>query len=320
MTCAILLAVSSCSGDGDDEGELEFRGEQEFLPALNLDTGWVPEASPASVRVLITAGGGVEVVARASTDGSSMSPIAGSGDLSVSGALNLEVSARIDTSGFEYEGVVESFAYAIPEQRSGFEPWTLDAGVSVSNALSAQELGSVPIPSVPGASLTFAVTGGNLSTSFQGTCAETGDGFGQYQGEITTIGTIEASASIVLDIPVVGEETFGPFEFSVPVPETTNSVDLGTLSLASGEQAADRGLCDGGGGKTSGDGDGDGDGDTTGDGDGDTTGDGDGDTTGDGDGDGDGDTTGDGDGDAGCVTDADCGANETCAAGECIPA
>ena len=103
------LCVAACKGDSDrSEGgdaaetgggvaELEFSGEQPFLPGFDYDTGWLPDGSPVTVRSTVTAGGGVTVTARASTDGETLAPIAGTGSLSVEGSLALEVSARIDT-------------------------------------------------------------------------------------------------------------------------------------------------------------------------------------------------------------------------------
>ncbi len=248
---ALVSLPGGCSQQGETAGfpgELEFRGEQPLLPGLNVDTGWIPELSPASVRATVTAGGAIVVVARATTNGSSLDPVAGSGELSVEGALALEVSARIDAAGFEYEGVVESFEYAIAPQATVFDPFALDQSVVVSAELPAQELGSVPIPSVPGATLVLEVTGGLIDTQFQGTCAEAAGGLGQYTGRTTMTGTIECASTIQLEIPLVGTETFGPFAFTVPVPELVTPMDLGTVSLTTGEVVADAGVCAGAGG------------------------------------------------------------------------
>jgi hypothetical protein len=251
-----FAAVAACKGSGSgsesasDTGggggaELEFAGEQPFLPGLDVDTGWLPDGSPVAVRATASATGQVAVVANATSDGETLTPVAGSGSLSLEGALGFEVSARIDTNGIMYEGIVDSFEYGIEPANQGFDPFALDAPITVMSALPAQELGKVPIPSVPGASLVMSVTGGDLTTSFQGTCAEARDGFAQYVGTITMAGTVACAATVEIEIPIVGTQTFGPFPFDVPIPAIESPTDLGTLSLDTGEPGAAMGICDG---------------------------------------------------------------------------
>jgi hypothetical protein len=255
LLAATLVACGDGKGGGGDgagTGEtaggtltLEFRGTQAFLPGLSLDTGWLPEDSPAAVRATMTADGELVVVAGATTDGATMEGVAGSGELSVGGSLVLEVSARIDASGIEYEGVVESFEYAVDTAMTSFDPFAIGEPVEVAATLPAQVLGEVPIPSVPGASLRMEVTGGELTSAFEGACAEADGGFGQYTGTTTVAGTVACAATIVVEIPIVGTETFGPFAFDVPIPETTSALDLGTRSLSTGDEAPTMGTCEG---------------------------------------------------------------------------
>lgn len=248
---AMLVALAACSDDSKGGGggaELEFRGEQPLLPGLELDSGWLPEGLPVAVKTTVTASGAVTVVARASSDGDQLLPIAGSGSLAVEGGLALEVSARVDALSFE--DVVESFEYAIAAEQVAFEPFALDMPVSVDSALPAQELGSVPVPGAPGATLVFSVTGGELTTSFAGTCASARAGFGQYTGTLTMGGTVTAAATIEVDIPFVITESYGPFEMDLPIPPIVTDLDLGTRELASGATVDDMGVCSGMGGST----------------------------------------------------------------------
>jgi len=256
----LVLCLAACGdeGAGSDDGadapdteggvaEIEFSGEQPFLPGFDFDSGWLPDGSPVAVRSTVTAGGGVTVTARAMTDGETLTPIAGTGALAVEGSLALEVSARIDTSGIMYEGIVDSFEYGIDPVNETFDPFALDATVMASSTLPAAVLGEVPIPSVPGATLVIEVTGGNIDTMFQGTCAEAQGGFGQFAGTLTMQGTVACAATVQIEIPIVGTESFGPFAFDVPIPPIETAIDLGTLSLATGEPAAAMGICDGAG-------------------------------------------------------------------------
>jgi hypothetical protein len=246
--CSVWLFASLLGGCKDDggsgfAGELTFAGQHDLLPGFDVDTGWTPEQSPASVRVTASASGMVAVSANATTDGSTLMPVPGSGTLSVEGSLLLEVSARIDASGVEYEGVVDAFEYGIEAQPVTFDPFALEQPVSASAELPAQELGRVPIPSVPGSTLVLEITGGTIDTVFEGTCATTADGLGQVTGRTTMSGTVEAASSIEIEIPIVGTETFGPFAFTIPVPEIVQPLDLGTVSVATGETVPDQGVC-----------------------------------------------------------------------------
>jgi hypothetical protein len=244
------IVAAACGGGGASggfAGDIEFRGEQAFLPGFDFDSGFLPEGSPVTVRATVTAGGGVTVVSRATTDGESLTPVAGSGSLAVQGGLTLEVSAKIDLTGAQFEGVVETFEYAIESAQQTFEPFALDASAVVASMLPAAELGAVPIPGVPGATLVVDVTGGTITTTFAGTCAEAAGGFGQLAGALTMEGTVALGASVEIDIPFVLTESFGPFPIDVPIPAITTALDLGTRSLATGEIADAMGICDGSG-------------------------------------------------------------------------
>lgn len=254
MTMLSAWMLGGCAGDdgagSDTDGafadELEFRGEQPFLPGLDIDTGWIPADAPAAVRATAAASGGVVVTARATTDGQSMTPVPDSGELSVDGGLSLELSARIDAVGVSFEGVVDSFEIAIEPASTTFDPFSIDSAVTVQSMLPAQVLGTVPIPSVPGASLIVEVTGGELTTQFVGTCADTADGHGQFVGQTAMSGTVACAATIEIEIPIVGTETFGPFAFDIPIPSLGGPMDLGTRSLSTGQEAAAMEICSGG--------------------------------------------------------------------------
>jgi hypothetical protein len=247
----IAPAISACadtsagSHSGADEIELEFGGEQRFLPGFDFDSGWLPNDSPVAVRSTVIADGGVTVVALATTDGETMTPVAGSGALVVQGSLAFEVSARIDTNGLMYEGIVDSFEYAIEPANAAFDPFEIDTIATVTSMLPPAELGRVPIPSVPGATLVVDVTGGEITTAFEGTCAEALDGYGQYTGAVTMQGVVGLAATIEIEIPIVGTQSFGPFPIDVPIPAIETPMDLGTRSLATGEAADAMGICEG---------------------------------------------------------------------------
>lgn len=246
----VLSTPIACHGDADgshdtdagDGAELAFHAELPFLPGFDADSGWLPADSPVAVRAKATATGGVTVDARAlATD--PMTPVMGSGALASSGKIALSIDARIDTAGIQYEGPVDSFEYEIAASMTSFDPFALEADVPLSAMLPAADLGSVPIPPVPGGSLALSVTGGQLDTSFGGTCADVRDGFAQYTGVLTVSGTISLEATVLIEVPIVGTQSFGPFPFELPIPEITTDTDLGTLSLETGAVVDAMGIC-----------------------------------------------------------------------------
>lgn len=238
-------ATASGWDPGGDSTTLRFEANEPLLPTLDFDSGWQPETSPASIRARATAFGGVQIGVDAAADDDGLSAVPGTGDLSLEGGIELELSARIDTSGVSYEGIVDSFRYEIDPQSVTFDSFLLDDATEVFVDLPARDLGSVPIPSVPGASLAFEVTGGQVETTYAGACAQTDGEYAQVTGILSTSGTVDCAASIVIEVPIVGEEVFGPFPFTVDIPHTNTDVSLGTLAVASGEAADEHDVCDG---------------------------------------------------------------------------
>lgn len=252
---SLLTVFSACDasnpdtrGSDTDPGsavELEFEGESPFLPDFDLDTGWQPAQGPAGVRLTLGAGGGVSVRGRGLANGDEVVGIDDSGELTVQGELLIELSARLSVSTIEYEGVLESFGYEIPEQTERFDPFALEDTTRLETTLPASELGVVPIPSVPGASVRLEITGGQLDTAYTTTCASSDTEHAQVTGDLSMGGTVNLAATIEVEIPVVGTETFGPFEIEAPIPEVTRAIDLGTREVLSGDETSDQGVCAG---------------------------------------------------------------------------
>lgn len=223
---------------------LLFSAERDLLEGFEHDTGFVPESGPASIRARASATATLMVDAEGTADATSLTPVDGSGSLRVEAGLSFEISARVDTSGVEWEGVVDTFEYGIDPSAAAFEPFLLGDSVSVSSALPAAEFARVPLGAVPGATLIASVEGGTVETSFAGVCATVGDGAAQYTGVATIEGTVDLAASLEIEIPLLGTETLGPFAFPVPIPATTMALDLGSFSIPDGA-AVDASPCTG---------------------------------------------------------------------------
>lgn len=242
----LLLSLTACSDDGSSDGSLAFRGEEAFLQGFDYDTGLVPDGSPAQVRVVATGSGGVTVSARGTANGGMLTPVPGSGSVEISGAIALRVFAKIDAGGIRFDDMVHETSYAIPVTAAAFDPFLVGASPVEARAdLPATELARVPIPSVPGGTLVLNLTGGFVSAGFEGTCATVAGSEAQYLGSLALAGELDLSATIEVEVPIVGTQTFGPFATTVPIPALDRELDLGTVAIGSGVRSdSTRSLCD----------------------------------------------------------------------------
>ncbi len=326
LCIALALFVPACgsTGSSSDPVNLEFRAENDLLEGFEQDTGFLPAQSPAAIRVVAGATASLVATAQATANGDTLTPVAESGSLAMEAGFSLEVSARIDAAGVEYEGVIETFEYGIDPAMTSFEPFAIGETVTLESALPRGELARVPIPSVPGATLVVDIAGGQINAAYSGVCAVAMDGVAQYTGQAVIDGTLQLEGTIELELLVVSE-TFGPFPIEVPIPAATTALDLGSFSTSDG-LPAEGSPCDGMGGDTdtvdptaassgSSGGDPTGSDPTTG-----TTTDPNPTTGGDSSG---GETSGDetssSSGDPECAVDADCGDGDGCADGQCVP-
>jgi hypothetical protein len=241
----LLVFLLACDGDSAS-GVAAFRGEEPFLSDFEHDTGLVPSDSPAQVRIVATGSGGVVVNAQATAPSGTLQPMAGSGSIEISGSLALQIFAKIDTRGVSFDDMVHETSYSVPLTAQPFEPFVLDGTPIEARAeLPPAEIARVPIPNIPGGTLVLNVTGGFVSAGFRGTCATALGSEAQYLGALTVSGEIATSATIEVEVPIVGTQAFGPFETTIPLPAVERDLDLGTIDLASGARSeSTRSLCD----------------------------------------------------------------------------
>lgn len=237
LLCISLAWLAPACGSTAETVTLDFRAEKDLLDGFQQDSGFLPQASPAAIRVVAGATAGLVATAQATATGDTLAPVAGTGSLAMEAELSLEVSARIDAVGVEYEGVVETFAYGIEPAMTSFDPFSIGETVMLQSALPPGELARVPIPAVPGATLVIDIAGGQVNAAYSGVCAVAMGGVAQYTAEAVIDGTIALEGTIELELLVVSE-TFGPFAIEVPIPATTTALDLGTLSTSDGTPAA----------------------------------------------------------------------------------
>lgn len=268
LVCLGLLAASlPLAACGSEEAGIDFTVEQQFLPDFELDTGFLPADQPAQVRVVARAGGTLTMAALADVEQDALVPLAESGLLGLEAEMQFDVHVNVDTAGFKFNELVKSFGYAIPATSIDFTPFLLDSAAALDIDLPAQDIGDIPLGSIPG-SLRLSVEGGSVQIGLQGTCAEARDGLAQFMGVVTGGGRIEIGATIVVTVPVFGDKEFGPIIIPVDLPSLNAPIDFGTFE-ANGSSASVAGPCTSGpaddptgsggdGGGSGGDGSGDG--------------------------------------------------------------
>ena len=230
-----FLILGGCTEVGGSSSQIPFHADADLLSAFEWDSGFLPEASAAQVRVVARGSGGSAIDARATADGSVLTPTAGSGQLAVGGGLTLEVHAKVDVGSIHYEGVVQEVGYEVPAASVAFDPFMLEGlSTTATSALPEGELLRAPIPSVPGSTLVLSIVGGEVQSTFAGACAASGGGLAHYLGSVTMSGTVELAATVEIEVPIVGSRSFGPFAITVPIPALEREVDLGLFEVSSG--------------------------------------------------------------------------------------
>ncbi|MGH1345906.1 MAG: hypothetical protein ACRBN8_30360 [Nannocystales bacterium] len=238
LCVSLVWLVPACGSTGPsaEPVTLDFRAENDLLAGFEQDSGFLPQGSPAAIRVVAGATAALVATAQATAVGDTLTPVSDTGSLAMEAGFTLEVSAKIDAAGVDYEGVIESFEYGIEPSMVSFEPFAVGESVTLESALPPSELARVPVPSVPGATLVVDITGGQVNTAYSGVCAVATGGLAQYTAEAVIDGTIQLEGTIELELLVV-TETFGPYPIEVPIPAVTTALDLGTFSTVDGTPA-----------------------------------------------------------------------------------
>lgn len=232
LRVGIVVIVAGLIGCSEPSG-IPFHGEEALLDSFEWDSGLVPAGSPAQVRVAVRGGGGITVDATGSAAGDTLTASPGSGVLQSGGSLVLEVHAKVDVASIQFDGVVQEVGYEIPVQSAMFDPFLLDGqSTTLESTLAPGELIRAPIPSVPGSTLVLSIEGGTLTTEFAGTCAKARAGYAHYLGRASIGGTVSLSATIEIEVPIVGSRSFGPFAIEVPIPAIQRDIDLGLFEVS----------------------------------------------------------------------------------------
>jgi hypothetical protein len=239
-----LCGTCGCGSSGNGSG-VTFHGEQTALPGFSYDTGYQPSTPPVQVRLALSSAGSLTAEAKAAGSGDSMTPQAGSGLFVMDAHLEIHAAVKINVAGVgQFEGPIPG-APAVDLAFGGqtaFAPFLLGgATANVTADVPETLLAEIPLGALPGKLVIKAL--GTVASEFSGVCAQARGGVGQYTGATTTGGTVTLRPSVVLEVPLVGSQTYDIPEIPVTISPTGGPMDLGIKSLADGTDAAGPGPC-----------------------------------------------------------------------------
>lgn len=247
--------TAACSGGSDSDaaraddvhaGGLTFHAEAPALPDFKLDTGLQPPGSPAQLRLVASAGGGLTVDAIGGTDGGKLAGRAGSGHVKLDLHVKLEGELNVSTSLKSYAGPIPGLKDVdIPiKGEVAFDPFLTGDGESAKVTADVPEtkLPDVPLGAAPGKLQLTIAKGTVVTTTFHGTCAKVEGGHASYAGEAETSGTLVLRAALAFDIP--GMKPVDLPATTIAIPKKTIALDLGEKDAGSLADSA-AGTCGG---------------------------------------------------------------------------
>lgn len=239
MPCRRLLALASlttifafgaCADDPAPAIVLE--ASDSLFPGLDYDTGLQPAGSPvqASFRVRAEGAAGVraEVVASGSADEPTLTGLPETGQLSVGGSFGLEGRLVVDMSGLpSYDGPVPGIENVAIEfgVTTPFDPFSLDTPVTARADVPPETLPRIPLPGgLPGGIDIEVASGSFVDVTMTGRQACVGDDGARYVVSLSRAGTLVLAPTVVVDVPVLGEQSF-------EIPSLEVPLDLGETTL-----------------------------------------------------------------------------------------
>ncbi len=237
----LVAAAASCSDDdtGGSTSALTFKATQDALPNYSFDTGYLPSGSPAQVKLELKSGGGITVEAKASASGDALTPVAGTGKVTMAVQLKFGVKLKVNVTGIKYDGPLKN-APDINIKFGGtttFDPFLIGKKVTLNATVPETKLATIPLgaalglPGVTG-DLELKVSG-KMKSDYSGVCAKASGGAAQYTGKTVTSGDLKIKATLKLKA-LMYNKTVGPFDIPVTIPAIPANIDLGTKSLSGG--------------------------------------------------------------------------------------
>lgn len=225
---------------------LAFHGEENAVPGFSYDTGYQPSGSNVQIRFVASTAGQHSVDAHAHAGGSADAPeVVGDqagGKFAMDLHLILKVYLKIGIKGVTYEGPLPvngapnmDIAF---QGNQAFDPFLLGGpSVTVESNQPPKQAASIPLSTLSltglGGSVVINV-GGDMKSTFAGTCAAASAGKAYYDGTTTTNGTLTIEPTIVVSGPFGFSKKVAGVSIPVPVKDITAPLSLGSVDIAAG--------------------------------------------------------------------------------------
>ncbi len=233
LALASITAVFAFGACADDPAPaLVLEGTDPLFPGLDYDTGLQPPSSPVQASFRVRADGGASVRAEAIASGSNEAPtltgVEGTGTLTVGGTFGLEGRLVADVSGLpSYDGPIPgienvsiTFEVATP-----FDPFSLGTSVTAKADIPSENLPRIPLPGgIPGGLDIEVASGSFVEVTLTGAEACVGDEGARYTVSLSRAGTLVLAPKVVVEVPVLGEQSFD-------IPNVEVPLDLGETTL-----------------------------------------------------------------------------------------
>lgn len=278
--CALFVGSVGVSACDDDEvsPSIVLAGEDPLFPGFSYDTGLLPGGSPVQASFSVVAKGATTVSAEAIASGSSDEPtlsgVAETGALNVAGSFGLEGRLVVDMSGLpSYDGPIPGIENVAIDFSSAaaFDPFSIGTAVTTRADIPPAQLPEIPLPGgIPGGLVLEVAEGSFVEVTLTGTQACVGGEEAYYAVELSRAGTVVIRPSIVIDVPLIGSQTFEIPTFEVPLDLGSTALDMSAsipsfgAKPESGDHVSQACSGDGAGGQTSAGGGGPGGSPTTG--------------------------------------------------------
>lgn len=214
MLLALAALAGTALGYESDTQPVEIGDTAVLFTGSNVDTDWLPDGSPITVRFQILSEGGAAVDMSGSSylswpDGLNLGfeGEAGSGVLLVDAALAAVTSVRFDLFGYSWESEIDRRSVGVTGETT-FDPFVLDGAaterVEVATTGASTEVVNYELEVFTGVSVDFTATlTPTGSTGFEGVSWWIGDSQISTEGGTTTL-SAEPSASVLVEPIFVG--------------------------------------------------------------------------------------------------------------------
>lgn len=219
------------------EAVWSFQAEQNALPDFNHDSGYLPEASPVQVRLVLASIGKLTLTADGAPSGVEMVGVKDSGLLQIDGGVTFKLNVKAALGAIQFEGPLKD----VPslelkfENSARFTPFLVGESVNLITNVPSTTLATIPLAAamgIPAAKGDLVIdAGGTLDTTLTGLCAAVKNGVAHYIAETQTSGTLNLRPRLEISALMINK-VVGPFDIPVAIPVIKSRLDLGAIELS----------------------------------------------------------------------------------------